>query len=180
MAHQQKFTHDEMCAQNGHVDREHTNPSNPDIDKERTHLNYSFPMEHNGLKPFDYYKKLIGEKYLYGRGTKREKNAVTGCGWVVTLPRELYGDVEQEKAFFQGVFDFISNRYGRENIINNSVHYDEAGLPHIHVIFSPVTTLDHDVVQYKTVKTTQAVKLDSGRYEYTYRFKLMKTVKELN
>lgn len=172
MASEEKFTHDAMCAQNGHVDREHANPSNTDIDPERTHLNYSFPMEHDGLKPFDYYKKLIDEKYLYGRGSKREKDAITGCGWVVTLPKELYGDAEKERAFFQGTFDFIAERYGRENIINNAVHYDEAGLPHIHVIFSPVTKLDHDVVQYKTVKTTQAVKLESGRYEYSYRFKL--------
>lgn len=168
MASTKKFTHDAMSDQNGHVDREHDQPSNTDIDPERTHLNYSFSMSHDGMKPFQYYKQRIGEVYMYGRGTKREKEAVTGCGWIITLPKEIYGDPEKEKAFFKGVYDFIANRYGEENIINNSVHYDEGGLPHIHVIFSPVTKLDHDMVQYKTKRTKQAVKLESGRYEYRY------------
>ena len=105
---------------------------------------------------------------MYGRGSQREKDAITGCGWIVTLPSELYGNPEKEKAFFRGVFNFISDRYGRENIINNSIHYDEGGLPHIHVIFSPITKLDHDMVQYKTKRTKQAVKLESGRWEYKY------------
>jgi len=168
MASSMKFTHDAMCDQNGHIDREHDNPSNAQIDPERTHLNYSFPMTYDGKRPFEYYKQRVGEVYMYGRGTKREKEAITGCGWIVTLPKELYGDPVKERAFFQGCYDFIADRYGRENIINNAVHYDEGGLPHIHVIFSPVTKLDHDMVQFKTKRTTQAVQLESGRWEYKH------------
>lgn len=172
MASVQKFTHDAICSQKCHVNREYKNPSNQDIAPDRTPLNYSFPMKHNGMDAFSYYKQLIGEKYLYGRGTQREKDAITGCGWVVTLPQEIYGDADKEKEFFAAVYDFISNRYGEENIITNAIHYDEAGLPHIHVVFCPVTDLDHDVVQNKTIKTSNAIQLESGRYEYTYRFKL--------
>ena len=172
MASIQKFTHDAMCSQKCHVNREYNNPGNQDIDPERTPLNYSFPMQHNGLNDFAYYKKLIGEKYLYGRGTQREKEAITGCAWVVTLPQEIYGDTDREKAFFSAVYDFVSERYGKENVITNAVHYDEAGLPHIHIVFCPVTDLDHDVVQNKTVKTSNSIQLETGRYEYTYRFKL--------
>lgn len=172
MASSEKFTDDAMCNMLRHNDRETLNPTNTDIDPERSGLNYSFPLNHGGLTDFEYYKKILGEKYLYGRGSAREKEAITGCGWVVTLPQELLGYPEKEAAFFKGVFDFISERYGKENIINNAVHYDEAGLPHIHVVFCPVTKLDHDIVQHKTVKTTKAVKLESGRYEYEYRFKL--------
>lgn len=172
MASTKKFTHDAMSSQNGHIDREHDSPKNPDIDPKRTHLNYSFPTIHDDQKPFEYYKNRISEVYMYGRyghGTeKREKAAITGCGWIVTLPKELYGSPEKEKAFFQGVYDFISSRYGEENIINNSVHYDEGGLPHIHVIFAPITTLNPDLVQYKTRRTKQAIKLPSGRYEYRF------------
>lgn len=168
MASTMKFTHAAMSDQNGHVDREHDQPSNKQIDPKRTHLNYSFPMDHGDLKPFEYYKQLVGEKYLYGRGTRREKEAITGFGWIVTLPKELEGNPEKERAFFEGAYNFIADRYGRENVINNSVHYDEGGLPHLHVIVCPVTRLDHDVVQYKTKRTKQAVKLASGRYEYKY------------
>ena len=90
MASTMKFTHAAMSDQNGHVDREHDQPSNKQIDPKRTHLNYSFPMDHGDLKPFEYYKQLVGEKYLYGRGTRREKEAITGFGWIVTLPKESY------------------------------------------------------------------------------------------
>lgn len=168
MASVTKLTHAAICNQNGHIDREHANPKNTDIDPERTHLNYSFPMLHDGTRPFEYYKQRIGEVYLYGRGSQREKESITGCSWVVSLPKELCGDAAKEKAFFQGTYDFISERYGKENIINNAVHYDEAGLPHIHVIFTPVTKLDHDIVRYKTKRTQHAEKIASGRYEYTY------------
>ncbi len=168
MASTKKFTHDAMSSQNGHIDREHDRPRNPDIDPKRTHLNYSFPTIHDDQKPFEYYKNRIDEVYMYGRGTKRDKAAITGCGWIVTLPQELYGMPEKEKAFFHGVYNFIANRYGEENILNNSIHYDEGGLPHIHVIFSPITTLNPDMVQYKTRRTKQAVKLPSGRYEYLH------------
>lgn len=91
---------------------------------------------------------------------------------MVTAPKEICGDRDKEQAFFKGVYDFVLNRYGSENIINNSVHYDEAGEPHIHIIFCPVTNLDHDRVQFITIKTKEAVRLESGRYEFGYRFKL--------
>lgn len=168
MASVTKLTHAAICNQNGHIDREHANPKNTDIDPERTHLNYSFPMLHDGTRPFEYYKQRIGEVYLYGRGSHRESKSITGCSWVVSLPKELYGDAAKEKAFFQGTYDFISERYGKENVINNAVHYDEAGLPHIHVLFSPVTRLDHEIARYKTKRTQHAEKIESGRYEYTY------------
>ena len=172
MASIEKFTHDAICSQHRHIDRQCRSPSNKDIDTARTHLNYSFQMDHNGLSPFNYYKQLIDAKYLYGRGTQRERTAITGCGWVVTLPQELRGNPDQEHAFFQGVFDFICERYGERNIINNAVHYDEGGMPHIHVLFVPVTALDHEVVQHKTKKTDHAVRLESGRYEFSYKFLL--------
>lgn len=168
LASTKKFTHDAMSDQNGHVDREHDSPQNTDIDSKKSHLNYSFPMSYDGMKPFQYYKQRVGEVYMYGRGSKREKKAITGAGWIVTLPKELYGKPEKEKAFFQGCYQFISNRYGAENIINNSIHYDEGGLPHIHVIFAPITTLDHDIVQYKTKRAQTGVQLPSGRWEYQY------------
>lgn len=172
MASVDKFTHEAMVSMLRHNDRETTEPSNVDIDPERSELNYSFEMDHGGLTDYEYYKKLIDEKYIYGRGSQREDSTVTGCGWVVTAPKEICGDPVKEREFFKGVFDFVSNRYGAENIINNAVHYDEAGEPHIHIIFTPVTRLDHDKVQYKTITTKEAVRMESGRYEFGYRFKL--------
>lgn len=175
MAGVAKFTDEAVSSMIRHNQRLVENPSNPDIcskDDPRSKLNYSIPLDHGGLTDYEYYKQLIDKSYLYGRGSAREKDAITACGWVVTLPKEITGDREKEKAFFQGVFDFCANRYGKENIISNSIHYDEGGQPHIHIIFSPITKLDHKQVQFKTQKQKIAVKLESGRYEYPYKFKL--------
>ena len=171
MASFEKYTNAAIENLLRHNDRLIRTSSNKDIDPDRKDKNYSFPLNHKE-SDYLYYKMLRDNCYLYGRGSEREKQAVTGCGWVVTLPRELYGNLEKENKFFQGTFNFIADRYGEDNIINNAVHRDEAGLPHLHVLFCPVTTLDHDVIQYKTIRTTNAARLASGRYEYTYRFKL--------
>ncbi len=172
MASVEKYTHSSISALLRHNDRMIEKSSNADIDSERSALNYSFETQHNGLSDFEYYKKLVDEKYIYGRGTSRENQIVTGCSWVVTAPQEIVGDSLKEREFFKGVYDFVSSRYGSVNIINNAVHYDEAGSPHIHIMFCPVTTIDHEKVHYKSVKTTKAVRLDSGRYEFESRLKL--------
>ena len=171
MASIQKFTDNAVSHMLAHNNRTREEYANTDIDINQSFLNENFPLNHGNLSDFEYYQKLIGEKYLYGRGTSREKDAITACGWVVTCPKEIAGNPEKETAFFKGVFDFISNRYGSENILNVAIHYDELS-PHIHVMFCPVTKLDHDMVHFKTVKTKQAVKLESGRYEYVHKFVL--------
>ncbi|SKC04160.1 Plasmid recombination enzyme [Lachnospiraceae bacterium] len=170
MASVEKFTTDEICNMLRHNSRTIKNPSNRDIDPANSVNNYSFPMEHYGMTDYEYYKKLVRKNYIYGRGTIREKKAITGCGWVVTLPKEIYGNSEKEHIFFAAVYDFVAKRVGKENLINNAVHYDEKGLPHIHIIFVPITNLDKDVLHHKTRKTSHAVRLESGRYEYSYKF----------
>ena len=172
MASVDKFTDSEIIGIIRHDMRIIQNPSNTDIDTERTQLNYSFDTNHEGKNDYQYYKEILDHNYMYSRGTKRENETITACGWVVTLPQEITGYKELEDEFFKGVYSFISERYGEENIINNRVHYDEAGQPHIHVVFVPITELNHEQVQYKTVRSKTAIKLESGRYEYEYRYKL--------
>lgn len=64
-------------------------------------------------------------------------DAVSLCGWIVTAPKDL--PPNEEAQFFQTAYDFIANKYGRENIISADVHYDEA-TPHIHITFIPIVT----------------------------------------
>ena len=171
MASIDKYTSEVIAVLLRHNERSVMNPSNVDIDHERSDLNYSFDMNHDGLSDYEFYKKLIDEKYIYGRGTEREKEISTCCSWVITAPQEIVGNNGKEKAFFEGCFDFVSHRYGTSNVINNAVHYDEAGAPHIHIMFCPVTDIDHDKVHFKSGKTTKTVRLDSGRVEFESRFK---------
>lgn len=184
MAEVEKFTDSGVMMLLKHSDRQLKNDSNTDIVSTKSDLNYSIKIERNGLTPRQFYKEIKNESYLYGRGTLRESKAITCCGWVITLPREVsdYTTIgkdeikilnpDAENAFFSAVTQFVSERYG--TVFYNRVHYDEDRQPHIHIYFVPQTKLDHDLVHYKTIKTKKAVKTESGRYEYVYRYKFDK------
>lgn len=167
MASSMKFTDDLVRVMLNHNMRLHSIKSNEDIDPSKTHLNYSFDADHGGLSPYKYYQKLLGDKYLYGRGTAREKESITAVGWVITCPKEIAGDPVKEKSFFKASYDFVCNRYGAHNIINNVIHHDEKGRgPHMHIVFMPSTKIDHELAHHKTIKTKKAIKTETGRYEY--------------
>ena len=181
MADLEKFTDDAIVMLLKHDERELKNDSNTDIVPTKSDLNYSIPCNTQGLSDRAYYKQLVDDSYLYGRGTSRGAEAVTCCSWVVTLPREVsdYRNVgkdeiirlnpESEKAFFEGVHSFIEERYG--TCFHCKIHYDEGGQPHGHYFVVPRTTLDHDKVHYKTTKSHTAIKTESGRYEFQHDFK---------
>ncbi len=183
MAQVEKFTDNGIIALVKHNSRTLTNDSNKDIVPERTKMNYSISLNHGGLSDIAYYKKIVAESYLYGRGTKSEDDAITSFSWVITLPKEIsdytvagkeiisYLNPEQEKAFFDGAVKFVSDRYGAENVIHNRVHYDEAGQPHIHIYAVPRKELSHDQIHYKiNRKSKQPIKTESGRWEYEYKY----------
>ena len=185
MAEVEKHTDGAMIMLMKHNERQLTNDSNKDIITKRTQLNYSIPLDHGGLTDRDYYKKIVNDSYLYGRGSRREADAITSFSWVITLPREIsdysatdkevltYLNSEQEKAFFDAALTFVSNRYGAENVVHNKIHYDEAGQPHIHIYVVPRKELDHDQVHFKiNRKSKKAVRTDSGRWEFQYKYKL--------
>lgn len=184
MAEVEKHTSEAMVMIMKHNERELKNDANTDIIEERSQLNYSIPLDHGGLTDRQYFKKIVDDSYLYGRGSTRESEAVTSFSWVITLPKEVsdytvidkavtgYINPTEEKQFFEGAVRFVSDRYGAENVVHNKIHYDEAGQPHIHIYVVPRKELDHDLVHYKTVKTKEAIQTDTGRWEFKYRYKL--------
>ena len=157
MASVEKFTDAAVTNQLRHNAREIINNSNKDIDRTRTHLNYTLTPERS-LSPRSYYTARKQELYVYGR-----KDVKTMAGWIVTAPKELTTP-EEEHAFFLSTYNFLENRYGRENVIQATVHYDEGkkkkvldrwgkvqtdadsnpiyklaiGRPHLHFDFIPV------------------------------------------
>lgn len=177
MANVQKYTDNQIYSILRHNGRTNHNYSNQEIDPSRTHLNYSIPIDHNGLSPTEYYKKVLDESYIYGRGSSREKKAITAASWIITLPKELLGNAQKEHDFFSAVTSFLQERY--TYIISADCHYDESRMPHLHATFLPITDLDHERVHYRTQKTKEAIRLESGRYEYGYRFKLDKNSEKI-
>lgn len=79
--------------------------------------------------------RKTGESQIIKKQLKIRTDAVSLCSWVVTAPKDL--QQSEESDFFQIAYDFIADKYGRENIISADVHYDEA-TPHIHVTFMPI------------------------------------------
>lgn len=79
--------------------------------------------------------RKTGKSQIIKKQLKIRTDAVSLCSWVVTAPKDL--QQSEESDFFQTAYDFIADKYGRENIISADVHYDEA-TPHIHVTFMPI------------------------------------------
>lgn len=102
---------------------EHNNES---IDNERTYQNYHLkkgtPRE---------VRDRLSEIFI-----ARPRNYTTVLGeLVVTLPKDVKKNDERD--FFQAVYDFYCEDFGEENIINAVVHKDET-TPHMHLDFVPV------------------------------------------
>ena len=118
-------------------EREHSN-SNPDIDRNRSSLNYSL-TDNRTMN----YNKLIDERLKQAYKGKKaiRKDAVRMCEMLFTSDREFFSRIsgQEQRQFFIDCFEFAAQRYGRENIIAATVHLDEA-TPHLHLDFVPLTS----------------------------------------
>lgn len=99
--------------------------SNESIDNERTVLNYHFKKGS---------PELVNNRLSEVFKMKREDAIVLG-EIIVTLPHDV--KPEDERDFFQSVYDFYCKDFGEENVMNAVVHKDENS-PHIHLDFIPV------------------------------------------
>ena len=107
--------------------------SNEDIDPERTHLNYHL------VEPEGKYKDKVLDR-IEDAGAKRRKDSVVLQDVLITASPDWIDEksYEEQVEYFDHAFDFISDRYGRDNILSAVVHMDEAH-PHMHLVFVPVT-----------------------------------------
>lgn len=130
MSSVKKFTEKSVVNQLRHIERTLENPSNKEIDATRLHKDYFLSPERD-MSSYSYYKWRKEQLYVYNR-----KDVVTMAGWVVTAPKDLA--VNDEKGFFEAVYRFLEERYGKENVVSAVVHGDEEGQPHLHFCFIPV------------------------------------------
>ncbi|WJE55492.1 MobV family relaxase (plasmid) [Bacillus cereus] len=132
MAHVQKYTKGNVQGLSIHWDRKTENHSNPDIDNERSDLNYDLcEKEGDTLSRMN---ERLNEVHTLKR------NDLKVCAdWIVTLPENLKGASEQEqRQFFEKTYEFLTDRYrGEKNVLSANVHNDET-TPHMHFAFMPV------------------------------------------
>ena len=107
--------------------------SNPDINLERTALNYHF------IEPENSYRNDI-LKRISKVGAKRRKDSIVmqDC-YIGATPDWIRAKSPQEqKEYFQHALKFFEKKIGKQNIITAVVHMDEA-TPHMHLCFIPIT-----------------------------------------
>jgi hypothetical protein len=136
MAHCEKYVRADTGGIFIHFDRTPGHPlSNKDIDHTRTHLNYNLASED---QPMDQKKFLANRLKQIQTNGRKTQNVI--CDWIVTQP----GDVREQdsRKFFHAVYEHLSDKYGRKNVVSAYVHMDEVGnTPHVHFCFVPVETL---------------------------------------
>lgn len=130
MAHLAKYTRGCVHGILSHNQRdkdENKQYKNIDIDKSKTHLNYS------------YFDNKNAEERLNNRlkdlDVSKRSDVNILASWVVTLPKEV--KEKDQKKFFNSVNNYLTKTYGKDNVISSDIHYDET-TPHLHFTFIPV------------------------------------------
>jgi hypothetical protein len=124
------------------------NVSRENIDKSRTHLNYTLGVyEKDGKRFIGKVRGSASWATVKGRidavnaRAKAEgkratrKDAVVMADMVVTLPPNV--PPEDAYKFFWNSYQYIADRVGRGNLMGGYVHMDEI-TPHMHVPFTPI------------------------------------------
>lgn len=138
MAHVMKMTRGTVGHMFKHYERaknekgEYIKFGNEDIDTTRSHLNYNLAPESKSQGEF--IKARCKEVKCLNR-----KDVNVACSWIVTLPKDFVdlNEGRNPKEFFESTYQFLENRYGRENVVSSFVHMDET-TPHMHFCFVPV------------------------------------------
>lgn len=113
-------------------DHSHTNK---EIDFERSKDNFDL-HEREG----SFYKNVKERIEQLDLKKAVRKDAVVMAQVLVTSDKTFFDKLtpEQTKEFFKESYEFLKERYGKENIISATVHMDER-TPHMHFNFVPVT-----------------------------------------
>lgn len=110
-------------------DGEYIKFGNQDIDTAFSGTNYNLAPDRD-ISQGEFVRQRCAEVRMQNR-----KDVNVMCSWVVTAPKDLPHD--DERTFFVRAYDFLSERYGKENIVSAYVHMDET-TPHMHFAFVPV------------------------------------------
>lgn len=152
MAHIAKYKASAVGKLCAHYNRwqgiDNPNVSRENIDKSRTHLNYTLGVyEKDGKRFIGTVRGSASWATVKGRidavnaRAKAEgkratrKDAVVMADMVVTLPPNV--PPEDAYKFFWDSYQYIADRVGRGNLMGGYVHMDET-TPHMHVPFTPI------------------------------------------
>lgn len=140
-------------------------PRNKDIRPELKELNYTLYPTPDMIQEYktnhakqlakhtiDRSESMLSKSLYHNRMEEiyrmNRKDLVCSVQWCCTLPKELKtAPLHEQRRFFEETYRFLNHKYGANNCIHCSVHYDEGvrnkhgelliGSPHLHYIFIP-------------------------------------------
>lgn len=112
--------------------------SNPDIDQDRSHLNYHLIQPR--LKYYGEIQTRIEKAQRENPKCKVRKDSVKFIDAIVTATPEFLAQLPEDRVrfYFEHALEFLKREVGEENIFSAVVHMDEHN-PHMHVCFVPLT-----------------------------------------
>ncbi len=135
-AHMEKFKKEAVRGIQGHNQRERKSKYNPDVQPDRSHLNYDL---HNDV-PVNY-ATVINQR-IESLNLKKvpRSDAVYMCEVVVTSDEGFFKSLSesQQRRFFLAAKEWLDEFAGHKNVIAAIVHMDEK-TPHLHYSHVPVT-----------------------------------------
>ena len=112
--------------------------SNPDVDTDRSHLNYHLIQPQH--KYYAEIQSRIERAQRENPKCKVRKDSVKFIDTIVTATPEYLAHLppEQVRRYFERALDFFKTEVGEANIFSAVVHMDERN-PHMHLCFVPLT-----------------------------------------
>ena len=132
----QKYKRENLKGIFRHNERKNENYSNKNIDKEKSHLNYSLKDPR-----YSYEKEFerIRKKYNLKGQIKTVSNIA--CEYIITSDNEFFNRIgeKETRRFFETAYKFVCEykNLGEQYILSAKVHNDE-DTPHLHLVFLPV------------------------------------------
>ena len=106
--------------------------SNPDIDLERSHLNYHIIAPDRG------YRDIVLNRIEKVGARRRVDSVVMMDVFVGATPDWIKSKTpDEQREYFIRASEFFKQKVGEENIVSAVVHMDEA-TPHMHLCFVPI------------------------------------------
>ena len=116
-------------------EKESVSHTNKDIDWSKTHENVDLLNQQERFRTV--VSNRIAELNL-PKALRKDATVMTQC--LVTSDSAFFERMSRadQTEYFRKSLDFIEKRYGKENMVSATIHYDEK-TPHMHVNFVPVT-----------------------------------------
>lgn len=132
----QKYKRENLKGIFRHNERKNENYSNKNIDKEKSHLNYSLKDPR-----YSYEKEFERIRKEYNLKGQIKTVSNIACEYIITSDNEFFNRIgeKETRRFFETAYKFICEykNLGEQYILSAKIHNDE-DTPHLHLVFLPV------------------------------------------